>query len=111
VLQGLEQSSLTTTAVELERGDPSPAPVPDRPPLTAERGEPTALAIDPAAGDAPLEVLVVDALWKLAQLRDAGLLHPDEVAVLRSQLLARVTGRAPEAGPDGPAGCGPLLRV
>jgi predicted RNA-binding Zn-ribbon protein involved in translation (DUF1610 family) len=111
VLQGLEQSGLTTNPVEPERDDPSPAPVSARPPLTAERGEPTALAIDPLASDAPLEVLVVDALWKLAQLRDAGMLHPDEVAVLRSQLLARVIGHMPASGPDGPAGAGPLLRV
>ena len=115
VLQGLEQSGLTTTPVELERGEPTsaprPAPTPTPPSPVVERGEPTALEIDPATGDAPLEVLVVDALWKLAQLRDNGLLHPDEVAVLRSQLLARVTGHAPAAGPDALDGGGPLLRV
>lgn len=115
VLQGLEQSWITPAPVELERGEPTRAPMPPATPTPAspvgERSEPTALAIDPATSDAPLEVLVVDALWKLAQLRDAGLLHPDEVAVLRSQLLARVTGLGPASGPDAPAGGGPLLRV
>lgn len=117
VLHGLEQSGTTTTPVELERGEPAPAPTPTPAaaaapaPPAAERREPTALAIDPATSDAPLEVLVVDALWKLAQLRESGLLHPDEVAVLRSQLLARVTGGAPAAGLHAPTGSGPLLRV
>jgi len=117
VLHGLDQSGNTTTPVELERGEPAPAPPPTPvaaavpAPPAAERREPTALAIDPATSDAPLEVLVVDALWKLAQLRESGLLHPDEVAVLRSQLLARVTGDAPAAGLEAPIGSGPLLRV
>ena len=115
VLHGLDQPGSTRTPVELERGEPAPAPPPTAAavpaPPAAERREPTALAIDPATSDAPLEVLVVDALWKLAQLRESGLLHPDEVAVLRSQLLARVTGDAPAAGLDAPTGSGPLLRV
>lgn len=115
VLQGLEQSWITPTPVELERGEPTRAAMPATPPTPAspvgERAEPTALAIDPVTSDAPLEVLVVDALWKLAQLRDGGLLHPDEIAVLRSQLLARVIGGAPGSDPDAAAGGGPLLRV
>ena len=64
------------------------------------------LAVDPVATDAPLEVLLVDALWKLAQLRDAGRLGADDIAVLRARLLARL----PAAGHHGPDG-GPLLRV
>jgi predicted RNA-binding Zn-ribbon protein involved in translation (DUF1610 family) len=124
VLQGLEPSASTST-VTLDSGTPTRAPEPTAavaPPIetapaprplavTPEANGPTALAIDPATVDAPLEVLVVDALWKLAQLRDAGLLHPDEIAVLRAQLLARVSNAGVTAGPDGPVDGGPLLHV
>jgi hypothetical protein len=126
VLDGLEQVAPVTEA-------PTPTPTPTPAPLAVEpaeplpdapepadwvepvrlpepvdwdaaaAGEPAPLAIDPGAGDAPLEVLVVDALWKLAQLRDAGLLGPEDVAVLRDRLLARL--------PRGSASDGPLLRV
>ena len=65
---------------------------------------PTALAIDPASSDAPIEVLVVDALWKLAHLREVGLLDDTEVGVLRVRLLGHVAGL-------GPGDTGPLLRV
>jgi hypothetical protein len=78
----------------------APAPVDDPflrdEPLVVERKEPSALVIDPASVDAPVEVLVVDALWKLAQLRDNGLLGPAEVSVLRAQLLARVADGSDE---------------
>jgi predicted RNA-binding Zn-ribbon protein involved in translation (DUF1610 family) len=87
VLQGLEQSA------------PPPAPI------ALERGEPTPMAIDPATTDAPLEVLLVDALWKLAQLRDAGLLGADDIAVLRARLLAQLPDRRL------PGDDGPFLRV
>jgi predicted RNA-binding Zn-ribbon protein involved in translation (DUF1610 family) len=118
VLQGLERSTPSAAPIELDRGRTMPAPPPpptsvarEAPAPSVERPEPTALAIDPANTDAPVEVLVVDALWKLAQLRDGGLLHPDEVAVLRSQLLARVTGNELAPGREGHADGGPLLRV
>lgn len=93
VLQGLKPAELPAQPIALER---------------VERAEPAGLDVDPMATvDAPLEVLIVDALWKLAKLRDGGLLGPAEVAVLRARLLARIEDRAPETGEDG----GPLLRV
>ena len=107
VLQALEPSAISAEPITLEPvADPTPLAI--EPPAPVE---PTALAIDPSTAEAPLEVLIVDALWKLAQLRDSGLLHPDEVAVLRAQLLARIRGDALGSGPDGPADGGPLLRV
>ncbi len=118
VLQALEPSAPAAEPITLEPvADPLPAPAPrsapdaSPKPAAVEPVEPTALAIDPSTTEAPLAVLVVDALWKLAQLRESGLLHPDEVAVLRAQLLARISGDALGSGPDGLAGGGPLLRV
>jgi len=93
VLQGLAPADLPAQPIALER---------------VERAEPAALDVDPTTTfEAPLEVLIVDALWKLAKLRDGGLLGPAEVAVLRARLLARVESPAPETGEDG----GPLLHV
>jgi hypothetical protein len=92
VLQGLEESA--------------PPPAPEPAPITIERGEPTPLMIDPATTDAPLEVLVVDALWKLAQLRDGGLLDPDDIAALRTRLLARLSSRSTVRG--GTVRAGPM---
>jgi hypothetical protein len=129
VLQGLETPP-RTEPIALERGTPvaAPAATPaDIPPVSAltpppmpapperrepewgelDRDEPTPLGIEPATSDAPLEVLVVDALWKLAQLRDGGMLGPAEVSVLRSRLLARLAQPGTTGGDDG----GPLLRV
>jgi hypothetical protein len=80
---------------------PLPDPVDWDPSVGAN--EPAPLALEPGATDAPLEVLVVDALWKLAQLRDAGLLGAEDVAALRDRLLARL--------PRGAESDGPLLRV
>jgi predicted RNA-binding Zn-ribbon protein involved in translation (DUF1610 family) len=133
VLQGLDRSGARRAPVALERDAPAPASVsgsvvapPEAPaaprepamapaPASAsasapvsvpERNEPSALEIDPSSLNAPIDVLVVDALWKLSKLRDGGMLHPDEVSVLRSRLLARVT--RDDQDPDD---AGPLLRV
>ncbi len=109
VLQGLDQRATPTATlapITIQR-NPLPSAPPPQAAAVQDRDEPTPLAIDPATADAPLDVLIVDALWKLAQLRDTGMLHPDEVAVLRSRLLARV---AEDAGQD-PGDGGPLLRV
>jgi predicted RNA-binding Zn-ribbon protein involved in translation (DUF1610 family) len=93
VLQGLEPADLPAQPIALER---------------VERAEPAELDVDPTvATDVPLEVLLVDALWKLAKLRDGGLLGPAEVSVLRARLLARLEEAGPGTGEDG----GPLLRV
>jgi hypothetical protein len=87
VLQGLDQSTPEVPSIAIERTS-APAP----------------LAIDPATSDAPVEVLIVDALWKLAQLRDADLLSADDLAMLRARLLARLPEGARTAG-------GPFLHV
>jgi predicted RNA-binding Zn-ribbon protein involved in translation (DUF1610 family) len=125
VLQGLEHFGSRAAPVALERDSSTPPPIftpvaPPTAPSTAEAApapapeavvdlrQPTALEIDPASINAPIDVLVVDALWKLTQLRDSGMLHPDEVAVLRSSLLARVTR---DSGETDPGDAGPLLRV
>jgi hypothetical protein len=93
VLQGLAPNELPAQPIALER---------------VERAEPKALDVDPMrTTDAPLEVLVVDALWKLSKLRDGGLLGPAEVSVLRARLLGCIEDPAP--GTD--EGDGPLLRV
>jgi hypothetical protein len=63
------------------------------------------LTLDPQRTEAPVEAVVIDALWKLAQLRDRGLVSEDEHSVLRAGLMARL----PELAGD--AGRGPLLRV
>lgn len=92
----------------------TPFEAPFEPPAPVAFGEtpdpwPTApdiAPIDPATSDAPLEVLVVDALWKLARVREAGLLDDEQTAILRAQLIARVPGLTAAA----PA-VGPLLRV
>jgi predicted RNA-binding Zn-ribbon protein involved in translation (DUF1610 family) len=78
--------------------DPTPEPVP------APAAEPSVLTVDPQHTEAPLEAIVIDALWKLAQLRDRGLVSDDEHSVLRAGLMARM----PELAD---AGRGPLLRV
>lgn len=122
VLQGLETSPLRSEPIALERGAPGAAPAsssamppaavppvtPETPPVESrgpewgdlDRSEPTPLAVEPATSGAPLEVLVVDALWKLAQLRDGGLLGPAEVSVLRARLLARIAQDGGSGGDD-----------
>jgi predicted RNA-binding Zn-ribbon protein involved in translation (DUF1610 family) len=129
VLQGLQRSEPAAAPIALERGTPpSPAtdwvtptvaPPPPPPPPSPAPAAPVAAARTPAApapieidleqSDAPLEVLVVDALWKLAHLREVGLLDESEVRTLRARLLDRLsdTPSEPRPGPDP----GPLLHV
>lgn len=92
VLQGLQRAEPTAAPITIERPSAPAAPVAAPPP-------PELLTIDPEHSDAPLEVLVIDALWKLAHLRDAGLLDAAEVHTLRSQLLARIPAPANVGGP------------
>ncbi len=120
VLQGLQRSERPPMPIAIERGpapapiaapDPVPEPIPE--PVVAP--EPTVaaspsvahrpLAIDPETSDAPLEVLVVDALWKLARLHEAGLVDDAELQGLRTRILARVPGLV------GTPVTGPLLHV
>jgi len=120
VLQGLQKAEPTSRPITIDRPSarttrptppampampaPEPEPVPQR--VAAPRYEP--ITIDPATSDAPLEVLVIDALWKLAQVRDAGLLDEAQVQVFRAQLLTRMpTDAQPVPGTAG----GPLLHV
>ena len=81
VLQGLQPSERRATPIAIERPTaatpaPAPAPAPARPHRlpSLHRWRST-----PSAPSAPLEVLVVDALWKLAHLREVGLLDETEV--------------------------------
>ena len=53
------------------------------------------VVIDPATSEAPLEILVVDALWKLDRVREAGLVNDTEAAALRNRILAQVPELAP----------------
>ena len=82
----------------------SPEPAPEPAPAQNEVAA-SALTLDPQRTEAPLEAVVIDALWKLAQLRDRGLVSEDEHSVLRAGLMARL----PELAGD--AGRAPLLRV
>jgi hypothetical protein len=115
VLQGLERSELPSTPIPLERG-PSrtaehhePPAAPDRAPAAAPPEVPhEPVEIDPATSDAAVEILVVDALWKLAQLRDRGMLDEVEAGELRARILARVPGVADPTTGTTP---GPLLHV
>jgi hypothetical protein len=84
----------------------TPEPTPDPAPAPAPTTDPSVLTLDPQRTEAPLEAVVIDALWKLAQLHDRGLVSDDEHAVLRAGLLARL----PELG-AGEAGRAELLRV
>lgn len=110
---------------------PPPAPVPVAPapvaaPVAAPRPSPPVaaptplvpIALEPLQSDAPLEVLVVDALWKLVRLREAGLLDDAEVQTLRTRLLAHVSGLGASASnastsnePAARGESGPLLHV
>ena len=46
--------------------------------------------VDLATSELPIEVFVVDALWKLARLYEVGLVDEQVAATLRAELLARV---------------------
>ncbi len=113
VLQGLQRRERPPASIALERpravrtgGAPVREVVVEEP--QAAPGPPAhePIALDPATSDVPLEVLIVDALWKLGQLRDRGLVDAAEAATLRAQLLARVPGLTTPT-----SGAGPLLRV
>ena len=116
VLQGLQRRKSLPAPIELERAG-RVAAVPQPPaegavePIAAAPLVPephTPLDIDAERTDAPLEVLVIDALWKLARLRDAGLLDDGELGMLRTRLLARVAKQ--RISPSAPVP-GPLLHV
>lgn len=118
VLQGLPRSQSGAIAIERPTPttsapaprpaaalEPAPAPAPAREPAA-----PTPLTVDPERSDAPLEAIVIDALWKLGQLLEQGLVTQADGAILRDRLLARV----PALGaPSPPASStpAPLLRV
>jgi hypothetical protein len=115
VLQGLQRREPPPAPIELERG--APVALPEAPvaltveptaPAVAEPAAPTPVDIDASRSDAPLEVLVVDALWKLAQVRESGLINDRELAMLRARLLARVNDDRVNGTATGP---GPLLHV
>lgn len=129
VLQGLQQSERPPEPIAIGRGPsdapvdavpedalpedavpvhaaPAPLPVAPAPPPVAPPDSGLALRVDPAAPDTPPEVLIIDALWKLARLREVGLVSDVEVEALRARLLARLPDlSAPAADP------GPLLHV
>jgi predicted RNA-binding Zn-ribbon protein involved in translation (DUF1610 family) len=71
----------------------------------------TPLAIDVAGADTPIEVLVIDALWKLGQLREKNLLTEIEAASLRARLIARIPELSDPAVQIDLTGGGPLLQV
>ena len=112
VLQGLQKAEPASRTITIDRSParsvpsmPPPEPEPSPQPVAGARHEP--LTIDPATSEAPLEVLVIDALWKLVQVRDAGLLDDAQVGAFRAQLMARLPADANGAG----SGTGPLLHV
>lgn len=118
VLQGLQRSECPPMPIAIERGPIAPdspqAPEASAAVAAVSAPEPVAtaahepIAIDPETSDAPLEILVVDALWKLAHLRDVGLVDDAEVAALRARILTRVPGLTSSAfDTDG----APLLHV
>jgi hypothetical protein len=134
VLQGLRKDEPERPAIGIERpapvvdlredpAPPPPAPEPVRAAQTARAADPapaaapdldttagadaSVLSLDPLRTEAPVEAVVIDALWKLAQLRDRGLVSEDEHSALRAGLMARLP--ALDDGAD--AGRAPLLRV
>lgn len=130
VLQGLQRREHPPAPIVIERAPAAPDPQPDpqldvrpdvqpappanvapvrtAPPVTAPSVAPVPQALMPdlETNGVPIEVFVVDALWKLAQIRDAGMLDEHEAATLRAELLAQV----PALGAPSPTP-GPLLRV
>ena len=112
VLQGLQRVKSPPAPSPLDRGEPvrsepvAPEPVAPEPDSFVDAEPHTPVDIDPEHSAAPLEVLVIDGLWKLARLRELGLLDDAEVTTLRAQLLARVS----EAAAAGTSP-GPLLHV
>jgi hypothetical protein len=80
---------------------PEPAPEPARAPAA----DAPLLNLDTPRTEAPVEAVVIDALWKLVELRDRGVVNEDEFSMLRAGLMARLPELAGEAGR------GPLLRV
>ena len=127
VLQGLQRSDAPPAPVTIERGESftpdtksfvAPEPRPDLEAridvVEIERHEAadiephTPIDLDLAHSEAPLEVLVIDGLWKLSRLQELGMLNETEVSLLRTRLLAHVTGD-PTTVPG--LGEGPLLHV
>jgi predicted RNA-binding Zn-ribbon protein involved in translation (DUF1610 family) len=111
VLQGLQRAEPTTAPITIERpraGGTDLPPVTEPAPVPSTPSRPEPLTIDPSAGNAPIEILVIDALWKLAHLREVGLLDDGEVRELRSQLLARLPS---DSGIARGTAAGPLLHV
>jgi hypothetical protein len=86
-------------------GEPIPEPAPAAASTVAPATDGSGLSLEPLRTEAPLEAVLVDALWKLAQLHERGLVNDEEHATLRAGLMARL----PELAGD--AGRGPLLRV
>jgi predicted RNA-binding Zn-ribbon protein involved in translation (DUF1610 family) len=86
---------------------PDPAPETTPVPASAPAADQSVLSLDPQHTEAPLEAVVIDALWKLSQLLDRGLVSEDEHSVLRAGLMARL----PELGGAGAPERAPLLRV
>ena len=133
MLQGLRKAEPERPAIGIERPAPvvdlreEPTPAPPRPapepvpapeavrtpqpapePAPAPAADASVLTLDPQRTEAPVEAVVIDALWKLAQLHDRGLVSEDEHSVLRAGLMARL----PElAGDAGHAAAAPRLRL
>ncbi len=122
VLQGLQRREHPPAPIAVERATAAPDPEPDAPPAppanfppvptaapvatSPAAPAPQPLVVDLATSELPIEVFVVDALWKLARLYEVGLVDEQVAATLRAELLARVPAlSAPSPTP------GPLLRV
>jgi predicted RNA-binding Zn-ribbon protein involved in translation (DUF1610 family) len=120
VLQGLQRREHPPAPIVIERPPAAPDPEPEvqavapakvtPPPAPAAAPDVApahqALMPDLETSGVPIEVFVVDALWKLAQIRDAGMVDEHVAATLRAELLALV----PALGAPSPTS-GPLLRV
>ncbi|HEY3722924.1 MAG TPA: hypothetical protein VGN59_06125 [Acidimicrobiia bacterium] len=122
VLQGLQRREHPPTPIAIERVPAAPGPdggvAPDPPatvtpvttaapvPAPAVTPGPQPLVLDPETSEVPIEVFVVDALWKLTQVCEAGLVDEHVAAALRAELLAQV----PALSAPSPV-TGPLLRV
>lgn len=118
VLQGLRRATPAPSALDIERPStgaaerataPVPPAAPDAPVARVAPAAPKAL--DPERTNAPLEAVVIDALWKLGRLREQGLVDEDDVRILRDRLLAQVPDLAARVERRDPAAGGPLLRV
>jgi hypothetical protein len=110
VLQGLQRAEHPPTPIAIDRSATGPVavPTPAASPVATPAISVAPVVIDPATSDAPLEILVVDALWKLDRVRETGLVDDAQAAALRNRILAQVPELTPPVlGTDG----GPLLHV